>query len=273
GGCDKSVRQVQDVVPLPQGGQGDDEFVEPVVDILAEPARPYRQLEGDTGGGDGPHIHADRRLAAEWPHLSFLQGPQQRGLRGEGKVDDLVEEQAAAVGKLEPSLVSLGAEDLRLDLRVGCRAAVDGDERLLAPGAQLMDRPGHELLAGAGLALDEDRERGVGHLLDLLDNLWHSPTRGHYPTQRTLDALLSPQQLARALLDGSLQLVGPALQRLLLLPDLATQLVHLNRAAQRRHEVIPVDRLLDKLAGPAAQRLHRQGPLAMPGDHQRGRVG
>jgi len=77
-------------------GQGDDEFVEPVVDILAEPARPYRQLEGDTGGGDGPHIHADRRLAAEWPHLSFLQGPQQRGLRGEGKVDDLVEEQAAA---------------------------------------------------------------------------------------------------------------------------------------------------------------------------------
>src|SRR3989449_4829584 len=230
GFCDKILRQVQDVVSLPQGGQADDEFVQAVVDLLAEPARPDRQLEGDTGGGDGPHVHSDRRPAARPLHRSFLQCPQQLGLRREGKVDDLVEKQAAALGKLEASLVSLVAEDLRLDLRVRFRAAVDGDERLLASGTQLMDRPGHQLLAGAGLALDEDREPGVGHPLDLLDNLCQLLARGHQPPQRALDDRGGLLQLARALLDGPLQIAGPALQRQLLLLDLATQLVHLNRA-------------------------------------------
>ena len=136
-----------------------------------------------------------------------------------------------------------------------------------------MDGPSHEFLAGADLALDEDREQGVARLPDLLDKLFQLLIRGHQPPQRAPDDLVCFLEVARALLDGSLQLVGPALQRQLLLLHLTTQLVHLNRAAQRRHEVLPLDRLLDKVAGPAAQGLHRQGTLAMPGDHQGGRVG
>src|SRR5436190_1038692 len=81
----------------------------------------------------------------------------------------------------------LMAKELGLDQGVRYRAAVDGDKRLLASGAQLMDRPSDELLASAGLALDEDRERGVGHLLDLLDNLLHRPVRAHQKSQRALD--------------------------------------------------------------------------------------
>src|SRR5437879_9964566 len=84
----------------------------------------------------------------------------------------------------------LMAKELGLDQGVRYRAAVDSDKRLFASGAQLMDRPGDELLASAGLALDEDRERGVGHLLDLLANLLHLPIRAHQKSPRALGGLV-----------------------------------------------------------------------------------
>src|SRR5207249_5079717 len=205
--------------------------------IPAEPARPHRQPEGDAGGSDGAHVHSDRRLAPGRQHLSVLDRTQDLGLRGEGKADNLVEEEGAALSKLE----------LLLDRRVRFRAAGDGDERLLASGTQLMDGPSHEFLAGADLALDEDREQGVARLPDLLDKLFQLLIRGHQPPQRAPDDLVCFLEVARALLDGSLQLVGPALQRQLLLLHLTTQLVHLNRAAQRRHEVLPLDRKSTRL--------------------------
>ena len=272
---------MEDVVSIPQRRKADHEFVQAVVDVLAEPARQHLAREGNIGRGDDPHVHADRVLAAEALHLSFLQRTQELCLCGERKVDDLVEEQAPPLGELEVphlSLVRTGeralliAEELRFDQGVGNRAAVHGDKWLLASGTQLMDRPSHEFLAGAGLAVDEDRERRIGHLLDLLDDLLHLPTRAYQPFQRALDDLVCLPQLVRALLDGPLQLVGAALQRSLLL-DPAAQLAHLNRPAQRRDEVIPVDRLLDEIVGAPPQRLHGQVVLAMPGDHQGRRVG
>src|SRR3989454_12686075 len=106
-------------------------------------------LERDIGGGDEPHLHRDGPLASERLHLAFLQCSQQLGLRGKRKVDDLIEEQRPAPGYLELPLLALMcprerallvAEQLRLDERVRDRAAVDGDERLVAAGAELMDR-------------------------------------------------------------------------------------------------------------------------------------
>ena len=112
----------------------------------------------------------------------MLQCTQQLRLCGERKIDDLIEEQRTAPGKLELPLLSLMgpgerallvAEQLRLDQRVRDGATVHRDKWLVAARAQLMDRPSHELLAGAGLTLDEHGERGVGHLLDLLNDLLH----------------------------------------------------------------------------------------------------
>src|SRR5437870_734066 len=111
GFCDEIVRQVKDVVSLPQGGQRDDDFLQAVVDILLEPARLHLSLQGDAGGSDGSHIHP------------FLQGTEQLGLRGEGKVDNLFEEQSSALGKGDFS------EILRLIQGSGVAApavAVDG---------------------------------------------------------------------------------------------------------------------------------------------------
>src|SRR5207245_1695072 len=224
-----------------------------------------------------PRGHSHRPLAAERLDLSFLQCTQELRLRGERKVDNLIEKKASALCQLELPLLSLMrpceralliAEELRLDQGVRDRAAVDSDKRLFASGTQLMDRPSDEFLAGAGLALDEDSERGVGHLLDLLDNLLHLAIRPHQKPQRALDDLVRLPQLARALLDDGLEFVEVALQRQLLFPDPAAELVHLHRSAQRRDEVVPVDGLLDEVVGPGAEGVHPQVVLSVPADAQ-----
>ena len=69
---EEPVREVEDVVSLPEGRHGDREFAQAVVGILAEPARRHLSLDGDVGGGDDPYVHRDRPLAADWLNLSFL---------------------------------------------------------------------------------------------------------------------------------------------------------------------------------------------------------
>src|SRR6267378_3229623 len=136
-----------------------------------------------------------------------------------------------------------------------------------------MDRSSHKFLAGTRLTLDDNRERRVRHLADLLDNLLHLSTRAYQPLQRALDGPLCIPQFACALLNGSLEFVRVTLQSQLLLLDLASQLGYLDRPAQRDNEIIPVDGLLDEVVGSPAEGINRQRMLAMPGDHQGGRVG
>src|SRR5882762_2090126 len=135
-----------------------------------------------------------------------------------------------------------------------------------------MDRPSHEFLASARLALDNNREGRVGHLPELLDNLLHLPTRAYQPPQRALYNLVCFQQFARALLDGLLQFIGVPLQRELSLLNLVPLLGYLQRPAQRRNEILSVDRLLNEIVGSAAEGVNRQPMLAMACDHQGGRV-
>src|SRR5438552_3965648 len=135
-----------------------------------------------------------------------------------------------------------------------------------------MDRPGEERPASAGLDLDDDRERGVGHLLDLLDNLLHLPIRAHQKSQRALGGLVRLPQFARALLDDRLEFVEVALHRQLLALDPSAQLALLDRPAQRPDEVIAIDRLVDEVVRAAAQAAQREVVLAVACDHQRGRV-
>ena len=52
-----------------------------------------------------PHVDADRRRAAEALDLALLQHAQQLDLRRRADVADLVEEERAALGQLEPPLL------------------------------------------------------------------------------------------------------------------------------------------------------------------------
>ena len=76
-----------------------------------------------------------------------------------------------AVGAGESAL--LVAEELALEQALRYRGAIEGHERPLSDVAQLVDPACHELLAGAGLATDQDARRGRADALELTEEPRH----------------------------------------------------------------------------------------------------
>src|SRR5262249_15473162 len=151
---------------------GDD--VEPVVQIFSEALILHELGEVLVGGGDDAHVYADGAGAAHALELAFLQDAQDLGLGYRREVRHLVEEEGAAVGELEASLLGPGrsrkgtlliAEELGFEQRLWERRAVDGHERPGAAWRAVMDGARHTLLARATLALDEHGGRAIRHLL------------------------------------------------------------------------------------------------------------
>ena len=148
--------------------------VEPVIEILPEPAGGHFVGEPSIGGGDDPHVHGLRDPAAEALELAGLEHAQQLYLRVERKIADLVEEEGRAVGILEPADMAIerageGAlfvpEQHRFDEIGGDRAAIHRVQGLLATGRGGMDRLGDDFLARPALPFDQDgdaRPRRLG---------------------------------------------------------------------------------------------------------------
>ena len=126
--------------------------------------------------GDGDlEIHVTRHNDANVDRNAFvcahglnhflLQRAQELGLRRKRHVSDLVQEQGPAVGREEPPGARAHRtgertldvpEELRLHEVLRNGAAVQLHHRLIAPGTPGVDRLGDDLLAGPGLALDDD---------------------------------------------------------------------------------------------------------------------
>ena len=98
----------------------------------------------------------------------------------------------------------LVAEQLALDERLRDGGAVDLDERAFVRGGVLVDRAGDELLAGAGLAGDEDGGRCVGDLLDDREDLLERRGAADEPEAPEVLALT---ELGARVLDA--EIVGP----------------------------------------------------------------
>ena len=73
------------------------------------------------------------------------------------------------------------AEQLALQQVLGERAAVDADERAVAARAELVDRLGDQFLAGAGLAQEQHRGVGLGHLPRQPIDVLHRRPRADQP--------------------------------------------------------------------------------------------
>src|SRR6202007_1259583 len=125
-----------------------------------------RPLEVAVGGGDDAHVDPDVRRAADALEGALLEEAQQLDLQCRGDLADLVEEDGAAVGRLEqPFALALGvgesaalvAEELALEEGLRQRAAGDVLER--PPGALAMgvDLLRHQALAGPALAAEQHR--------------------------------------------------------------------------------------------------------------------
>ena len=88
---EEMAHQIADILePFAQGRQPDRHHVEPVEQILAEQALMDQLPEILVGGGDDPHIGADRHPAADGRVFTFLQDAQEPGLGFHRHVADLV---------------------------------------------------------------------------------------------------------------------------------------------------------------------------------------
>ena len=165
---DEVVGQDRDLLhPLAQRRHDDVDDVEAVIEILAEPAFGHCPLEVLVGGGQHPHVGVQGRLAADARELAILQHVQQLGLERGVQIADLVQEDGAAMGRLELAdleLMGAGegpafiAEQLALEELPRHGRAVDLHVRAATPGGEMVDRARHEVLAGAGLARGEHRD-------------------------------------------------------------------------------------------------------------------
>ena len=125
--------------------------------------------------------------------LPFLQDAEQLDLElGRGAVD-LVEEDAAGVRGLEPAgpvVDGAGeraldvAEQLALEQALGQGAAVDADVRAGVARAEVVDGAGDQLLAGPGLADDQDAGARRGDLVGDPVHLRHRRTGADDSRQR-----------------------------------------------------------------------------------------
>src|SRR5690606_36068127 len=118
--------------------------------------------------------------------------PQELGLEVDVELADLVEEDRAARGLLEAAAVLadrageralLVAEQRRLDEITRDRATVEDDERLVTARRGVVDAPGDELLAGAGLAGDEAGQIARRDLLEGREDLAHTGRGADHPIE------------------------------------------------------------------------------------------
>ena len=156
---DEVVGEKRDfLAALAERGHRDANDVQSVEKVFAELVGHYRPLEVLVGRRDHPHVDLDVRPGADTRELPVLEDVKELALEGRVEVADLVEEDGPMVGGLEladlelvrtregPTLV---AEELALEQLARHRGAVYFHERSVSAGAEVVDRPRHDLLAGA----------------------------------------------------------------------------------------------------------------------------
>ncbi len=151
--------------------QVDGDHAQPVCEVLAEGLLRDRLGELAVGGRHHAHVDHDVVGSADAVDAVILEHAQELDLGGERQLGDLVEEERAAVRGLDAAHAPgagvgvearLVAEELALDQAFGQGAAIDRDERAVAPLAEAVQRARHQLLAGPGFPGDEHAEVGAG---------------------------------------------------------------------------------------------------------------
>ena len=149
-----------------RNAQPDD--VEPVVQVLAETAARVASPRSRLAAATTRSSTVPRRRAAEPHHLALLQHPQHLGLDGERHGVDLVEEQRAAAGGLDPAdpLEALGAgpaswpNNSLSATASGSAPQLTATKGLPPARAACGGAARDQLLADPGLAFDQDVDVG-----------------------------------------------------------------------------------------------------------------
>ena len=204
-------QRCQPVQALAQWRDMQAEHVEPMVEVLAEFALGAQLGQVDLGGADHPHVQVHLLVAADPAEAAVLQEAQQLGLQPRAHFADAVEEQGAAGGQLQQAELALRARALegagavaeQLGLGHGFRQSrtIQRHEWRLPARAGQVAGARQQFLAGAGLALDQQRRIQRRHAPRLAHH------RGHHPGTLE-DAVEAAQFLLAHMVDAFADAVG-----------------------------------------------------------------
>ncbi len=176
GGGQEGVGQLGDVIAaLAQRRQAQPHHVQPMQKVGAEAALRHQRFQVLVGGRNDPYIHPDQFAPTHTEELAFGQHAQQAGLQRQRHVTDFVQEQRAAIGLLEAAHVpplragerpGLMTEQLALQQFGRNGRRVECHERALHARRFVVQRMRHQLLAGAGFAVDQHRQRRLREAAD-----------------------------------------------------------------------------------------------------------
>ncbi len=168
---DKLLGQRHDVrLALAQGRQTQTQHVEAIVEIFPKLAFMHQIQQLLLGGADEAHIDLHLLLVAHPAKYPVLQHPQELGLQMGRHVADLVQHQGAAARQLQHAALALGvvakgsggiAKQLALGHVVRHGGAVESHEGVAGAQAGAVTGTGQQLLAGTGLA--DNEQRGILH--------------------------------------------------------------------------------------------------------------
>ncbi len=168
---EEPLAQERDVgAPRAQRRQGQRQDRETVVEVRPEPSLLDRLGKVGVRRADDPRVGRLVAGASQPPDHALLQHLEELGLERLRQEADLVQEDRAAVSRLEqPRLglagvregAALEAEKLRLDEGLGDGRAVDVDERAACPRPHPVQDAGDETLAAPRLAQEEHGRQAV----------------------------------------------------------------------------------------------------------------
>ena len=153
------------VVPFAQGRQRDRHHMQAVEQVLAEAPRRNLGRGIAVGCADDAHVDRRRRVRADPLHRACLQEAKHFCLQRQVHLANFVEKERASVRLYSRTLARrrsagegpfLVAEDLAFQQIARDGGTVDGNERPVAPLAELVKRLGAQFLSGATLARDEN---------------------------------------------------------------------------------------------------------------------
>ncbi len=232
-----------------------------VIKVLAEVPFADGLFQIAIGGGDHAYVDLHVAHAADAPDDLVLEHAQQLGLQQGRELSNFVEEERAAIGRFEQTLLhclrvgegaSFVAEEFGLHQRLGDGRAVDGDEWPVLARALVVNRLGDQVFARSAFALDENRGGLAGG--DLLYE-----THQFCSLRRNCDHFVITRRAADL-----------AAQRF----DLGAKASRLERVLDGDAEFFEVERLADEVVGAQLKRGLHVIQLRIGRDHDdRRRVG
>ena len=207
--------QQRDVAPTrAQGRHLDLDDRQAVVEIVAQDAAGLARANRLVAGAQDARAAHETLIAADALVAPVRQHAKELRLQRAVEITDLVEEERAAAGRLDPSRAARGgaregaalvAEELALKQRRRQRGQVDRDERRRAARRVVVDGARDELLAGAGLAGDQHGRLGGSRPADELPDAEHRGAGADQPAPRGGERCRWRERLhQRSLLDRAL---------------------------------------------------------------------